>query len=300
MYCENPQSASVHLYIRIHIKCIHRQSHPLIHSLTHSHWMEKFNLYLSSVNGLSSNLAPFTFIERSRAHTHTLPFIHILYFVSKPLFIFMLYMYRFCVKWHEVYSKTSICLNCIHHHRHLSIFMQFSESKSECFSFFLYRSLFLLYRFVVTLCMCVPSIVFHIALQSNHTISIRQAFAQYSVPDLILRSVYAHVATTTYVTTFTCTTLDAMSDANNTLVKCHVCGDSVYDFFYIYFSSPGEVCPSFSASIYLFVFISSGLHFCAHVLPYHHHRRHHRLNHHTTQNCLTWECDIFGFRDDDL
>lgn len=99
-------------------------------------------------------------------------------FCSKPLFILHVYTYV-CIyrsvcnyKLHEqsVWFESSI-----HHHRHLSIFIQFSEC---FFAFFSASSIFIL--------LIHGYIVIAIRCTSIHTISIRRAF---TAPDLILRSV---------------------------------------------------------------------------------------------------------------
>lgn len=191
----------------------------------------------------------------TNTHFHSFTF---LYFVSKPLFIFMLYVSVFVSGlnkvWVYVYVcvclwfNNSICLNCIHHHRHLSIFMQFSERMFFCF--FLIRSHYVslpLPIFTLSIRGYIvpsPSIA-----QSVLTISIRQTFSApaFNFAKCLCTRCHNHCNWNVHNTGWWVMQIKHWSN-----VVYVILSESDFSYFFLY-----EFRPCFSFSIYL-LFISSG------------------------------------------
>lgn len=148
---------------------------------------------------------------------------------------------RVCVSV-SVRFKSTICWNCIHHYRHLSIFMQCSEWVfSYFFRSYSFLSIFFIDSWLHFTIACYCTSYSH-DFNSTSVHRTRFNFAKclctrchIQVQCVVLCCVVVHWM---------------MSDANKTLVKCRVCDSEWATWFFSLF--PFEVCPSF-CSFYLFI-----------------------------------------------
>lgn len=207
--------------VEVQMYCENSHPHPYPHSIcTGTHIQQKeFNLYLSSVNGLSSNQPPFTFIEGikhfslqlffSFAHSHFV-------FYSKPLFICTkLNMSRYTIqltlpKLDVTMYMNKVCGLKAAYAWNAFITIDICSSLCNPLSVFLYIFCLLIRGYNV--------IVFH--CMSIHLISIRQTF---TAPDLILQSVCMHTLPHKSIAHCALCSMQCvycMCDADKASVKC--------------------------------------------------------------------------------